>query len=108
MISDDVRGDNIVDKLAQVDEAIALNPFLEPSINSLEPIQESVIDVVIPDLEESKDEEAEVNKLEQQKKKTIRVPLDSLKNNVINNGTHDNTDSKSGSSSFFAIPKFYR
>jgi DNA topoisomerase VI subunit B len=95
MITDDIKGDTIIDKFTNVDEAIALNPFLEPSVSLLQPIQENVIDVTLPDVLEEQQIEAEAKKIEANKKKSFVLPNTKQKR-------RDNTDNKN---SYFAVPK---
>jgi len=78
MITDDIKGDSIFDKMVDVDNSMAMNPFLEPSINLLQPVKENVIDISLPDPSEENEEEEEIKKIEAQKKKTIRVSSSSF------------------------------
>jgi hypothetical protein len=60
-VSDDVRGDTISNKISNVDEALAINPFLEsssimPSSNLLQPVQQNVIDVILPNKDSDQSE----------------------------------------------------
>ena len=94
MISDDIKGDTIVDKIVDIDNAIALNPFLEPSINALQPIQENIIDVTLPDLIEQKEEDELVKETNKNKQKSIKVPSVPYNNNAPKNDNY---------SSYFSI-----
>jgi hypothetical protein len=74
MVSDKVSGDSIINNFTKLDESFALNPFLEPSVSLLKPIQENIIDVTLPDLLEEQEEQKEIEDANKKTQKTISIP----------------------------------